>query len=344
MYCLIILLLRPLFMAWFPVQAWLLSRCIAMLLAAQVRRRGSSLRRFRRCRSRTHAPAHTLPAAPEPRYGRAKPDWICREVIRLAARLGSCRRVADAFNAIHRGRARVSKTWVNDYCRAHPNEIAQARRAMRRRKPYAVPVRRRWSLDLTSVRLSGGEQQTIFGLIDQGSRAVLRLQVIAHKCTWTLLANLCLAIAECGRPQAIRTDNEGMFASRLWAWAFKFADIRHERIAPKCPWLNGRVERFFGTLKGVLRQLTLPSTVALQSALDEFTGFYIHVRAHQGLQGLTPRKPGAVSASSICSTPSPAAAGYKPSTACSWVTKPDVEGLRQDFITARYRLSACELG
>jgi putative transposase len=100
-------------------------------------------------------------------------------------------------------------------------------------------ARQRCSLDLTSVRLlPSGERQTIFGLIDQGSHAVLRLQVIPHKCTWTLLANLCLAITEHGRPRAIRTDNEGMFAGGLWAWAFKLADIRHERIAPKCPWLK----------------------------------------------------------------------------------------------------------
>jgi putative transposase len=38
----------------------------------------------------------------------------------------------------------------------------------------------------------------------------------------------------------------------------------------------------------VLKQLTLPSTAALQSALDEFGGFYNHVRVHQGLHGLTP--------------------------------------------------------
>jgi transposase InsO family protein len=97
---------------------------------------------------------------------------------------------------------------------------------------------------------------------------------------------LCLAIAEHGPPRALRTDNESMFTSRLWAGALKLAGIGHQRIAPKCPWQNGRIERFFGTLKPVLRQLVLPTSGALQGALDEFAGFYNHARAHQGLSGL----------------------------------------------------------
>jgi transposase InsO family protein len=212
---------------------------------------------------------------------------VRREVLRLAVYLPSCRTVADAFNAIHRGRAQVGKSWVHEQLRDHADEIAARRRAMRRRPPHAVPARQRWSLDLCQIK-AGRAQRTVLGVIDQGSRAVLRLQVLARKCTWTLLGQLCLAIAEHGCPQAVRTDNEAMFTSPLWRTALAWAGIHHERIPPRSPWRNGRIERLFGTLKPLLRQIVLPAAAALQTALDEFAGFYNHVRVHQALAGLTP--------------------------------------------------------
>ncbi len=112
--------------------------------------------------------------------------------------------------------------------------------------------------------------------------------MIDRKCTWTLLGNLCLAIAQFGLPKAIRTDNEAMFTGSLWAAVLRWAGVHHERIGKHCPWQNGRIERFFGTLKPVLRRLVLPTVPALQCALDEFAGFYNHARFHQGLDGLTP--------------------------------------------------------
>jgi hypothetical protein len=48
------------------------------------------------------------------------------------------------------------------------------------------------------------------------------------------------------------------------------------------------MERLFGTLKPLLRQLVIPSKAGLQLALDEFTLFYNHARPHQNLGGLTP--------------------------------------------------------
>lgn len=48
------------------------------------------------------------------------------------------------------------------------------------------------------------------------------------------------------------------------------------------------MERLFGTLKPLLRELVIPSKTALQSALQQFMLFYNHVRPHQNLEGLTP--------------------------------------------------------
>jgi transposase InsO family protein len=218
---------------------------------------------------------------------RKKPDWVTKEVLRLAVFLPSCRAVAGAFNAIHGQRATVGKSYVHEVCRAHESRLRLLRREMRRRPPHAVPVGGAFSLDLTTVRVAG-QRRLVLGLIDQGSRLALRLKVLTHKGVWTLLSEVCATIAEHGRPKAIRTDNEAMFTSRAWKVLLKAFGIRHERIGVRCAWQNGRMERFFGTLKPVLAKLSLPSPLALQAALDEFALYYNHVRPHQGLGGLTP--------------------------------------------------------
>lgn len=150
-----------------------------------------------------------------------------------------------------------------------------------------MAVNLEWALDLTVVKQCG-RKHMVLGHIDRGSRRLLALKTLPCKCTWTLLGHLCLAIAEHGQPRSVRTDNEGMFTSTLWAAALRWAGIRHQRIEPGCPWQNGCIERLFGTLKPLLRGLILPSAQALQQALGEFTAFYNEVRVHQNLGGLTP--------------------------------------------------------
>ena len=162
------------------------------------------------------------------------------------------------------------------------------RRDMRARAPRPCPVGERWALDLTFIPASAGPNHAVLGIIDHGSRVALRLKMLPRKCTWTLLGHVCLAIAAHGRPRSIRTDNESMFTSRLWRRAFEIAGIGHQRSDVGCPWQNGRIERFFGTMKTALRQVPMAPKASLQGWLDKFTEFYNEVRPHQNLRGLTP--------------------------------------------------------
>lgn len=54
------------------------------------------------------------------------------------------------------------------------------------------------------------------------------------------------------------------------------------------PWQNGRVERFFGTLKAKLNLWGVDSGEQLDLALGDFRDWYNHVRPHQHLGGRTP--------------------------------------------------------
>ena len=130
----------------------------------------------------------------------------------------------------------------------------------------------------------------MLGIIDQGSRRLLCLKSLPRKCTFTLLANVFLAIAKYGLPSAIRTDNESMFTSQLWGFTLKKLSIIHRRGPPCQPWRNGRIERLFGTLKPILRKVKPTTTLALRKALVEFSHFYNQIRPHQSLGGLTPEE------------------------------------------------------
>ena len=74
----------------------------------------------------------------------------------------------------------------------------------------------------------------------------------------------------------------------MFRFALRFFNIRHLRIDLGCPWMNGRIERFFGTLKASLNHWTVESGNQLQASLDIFKDWYCCVRPHANLGGTTP--------------------------------------------------------
>ena len=106
--------------------------------------------------------------------------------------------------------------------------------------------------------------------------------------SWALIARLVDAIRRYGKPRAVRTDNEAVFTSKGFCLVLFVLGIGHQRIDPGCPWQNGRMERFFGTLKEKLDQLGVDSLDALNQALAEFRFFHNHIRPHQNLGGAIP--------------------------------------------------------
>jgi len=230
------------------------------------------------------------------RSSRGKPPWVRQEVIRLKALAPdiSCRDIETAFSRrfachadIHR-RMTVGRTFVSETIRAHRHEIIVMRRTIKHRVPPPVPRNLIWAMDLTGKGDTASGMHMILGLIDHGTRALLRLTALPNKCSWTLLGHLFLAIGKYGKPKAIRTDNESVFVSRLFRAVLKLADIKHQRSDPGCPWQNGRIERLFLTLKQQLDRIEVESFATLNSLLGEFRFFYNRIRPHQHLCGWTP--------------------------------------------------------
>lgn len=225
-------------------------------------------------------------------HARKKPEWVKQEILRLKALMphDGCRKVADSFNRrFEESRMMtVGKTYVSDMLRKHYHEILVLRRQIKNAKPKAVPKNLIWALDLTGKTTLDGQTRMILGIIEHASRAALALEAVRSKSSWTLLGKLVTAIKRYGKPSIIRTDNEAIFTSHVFRLALFLLGIRHQTTDLHCPWQNGRVERFFGTLKEKLDQLAVSSFDALNSALGEFRFFYNHVRSHQNLAGATP--------------------------------------------------------
>lgn len=244
-----------------------------------------------------HRPPHRLAgrrfvSAALPSLPARKPEWVIDEVVRLKALMSDagCRRIADTFNRLHAARHRttVSKTWVAVTVRRHRLEIEERRREWKRRIPSPMPVNRLWGVDLTGKSDLGGNLHHVLGIVDHGSRLAVALRALPDKASITLLRALLDAIERHGRPKAIRTDNEAVFTSRLFRFALWTLGIRHQHTEPHCPWQNGRVERFFGTLKGKLDRWAVDGRNELAHALGDFRAWYNHVRPHQHLGGRTP--------------------------------------------------------
>jgi len=225
-----------------------------------------------------------------------KPPWVKREVIRLKALMprAGCRAIATIFNRrfgkhpSHKRRVTVSKTFVCELIRRHRYEIEVERRWIKNARPKPVPRNLIWGVDLTGKTTLDGRTRIVLAILEHASRAVLWLEALQSKSSRVLIRKLIEAIERHGKPRAVRTDNEAVFTSSLFRLALFLLGIRHQRTEPHCPWQNGRVERFFGTLKEKLDQLAVDSFEALSRALAEFRFYYNHVRPHQNLGGRTP--------------------------------------------------------
>jgi putative transposase len=245
---------------------------------------------------RTQMPAplrrivHRVIPTTSPLHHRAKPQWVRDELIGLAARSGlSCRKLMAVFNRRHMADGmRVGKTFVDDLLRAHAAEIRLERLRLKRRVYGPGPRNVVWGMDGTGKTDEEGKLHFLLGIVDHGTRRCVTLEALHDKRSVTLVRALCDAIEQHGTPKVIRTDNEAIFQSQVFKTALKMLGIRHETTELHCPWQNGRIERFFGTLKGKLDRWAVADGAALNASLVVFRLWYNHVRTHQHLGGCTP--------------------------------------------------------
>lgn len=248
-------------------------------------------------------------AASGSRHPLAKPDWVKSVVLQLASDLPhvGCRTLANSFNLAHsESHQTVSKTWVASLLKARAAALALARLKSRRAgrlNGFGEPIQRIWGIDLTGLPLKSGETIDVWAIIDHGSRTVLQLEPLAKFNSLILLGKLLMAFGAYGIPKAIRSDNASVFKTALFRATLKLLGVKQQFTELHSPWQNGRIERFWRTMKETLgtkpvrfrqglrvmqEQMRFASIEAMQAVLCEFRGFYNFSRPNQALKGKTP--------------------------------------------------------
>ena len=134
------------------------------------------------------------------------------------------------------------------------------------------------------------KEQQILGVIDSGSRALLKLQHLKNKSTINIIRALLDTIELYDKPKVIRSDNESVFTSKLMSIVLYILGVKHQTTQIASPWQNGRIERLFLTMKQSFTDLVFPTTKSLEKGLKEFRFFYNHIRPHQHLNYSTPNE------------------------------------------------------
>jgi putative transposase len=259
---------------------------------------------------RYHIPLRPVSRKAASGHGRRKPDWVRLAVLALALQLprAGYRTLAYCFNLRHasqqdhHGRPfSVSKSFVSALLRDRRYAVVRAsQRAYVARREL---IQTTWGMDLTGLPMVDGSSLAVFGVIDHGSRAVLSLSPVVKRNSLVLLGKLLVAMGSYGLPRAVRSDNEAVFRSFMFRGVLKLLGVRQQFTALASPWQNGRIERFWRTLKCELQtkafrsvhqgqaiqtRLKFASVAAMGCLLDAFKDSYNGERPHQSLKGATP--------------------------------------------------------
>lgn len=144
--------------------------------------------RYRSCvlrRQRNDSDSNTFPRHPP------KPEWVRTEVIRLKALMpyDGIRKIAHTFNHLYavQRHMTVGKTFVSYTILKHQYEIQVLRRKLKHKRPRPVPTHLVWGVDLTYLTDASAQPYPILGIVDHGSRACLKLEVLRTKASIRLL-------------------------------------------------------------------------------------------------------------------------------------------------------------
>ncbi|MBA3066724.1 transposase family protein [bacterium] len=182
---------------------------------------------------------------------------------------------------------------INSSRKIHPQKTPRAItiKKILRKKLHLQPPRiitshphQVWQMDITTVKIFWFISAYIFVAIDDYSRAVITFSVsLKPSADW--IENILLkAFTTRGKPEAVRTDNGGQFISQQFKSFLKNMNISHLRCPPRYPLLNGKVERFFLSLKTeLLNRISINSFRQLKQLVAEYIAYYNFYRPHQGI-------------------------------------------------------------
>jgi len=181
-----------------------------------------------------------------------------------------------------------------------PETVKPKKKAIVRRSPeeiengqsYVKGPHLMWQSDISQFTW---QRQTVYliGFIDDYSRFVTGMGVYLSQKTPQVLETFRRAVMEYQAPKEMLTDNGRQYAT--WRGRSEFekemtrAQIRHITSRPHHPQTQGKIERFWKTIKEELLTRTIFSGFEdLQERVRLWVQYYNFRRPHQGIGGLCP--------------------------------------------------------
>ena len=165
------------------------------------------------------------------------------------------------------------------------------RRAAPKRHAHSIDsacvVDRVWAIDLTEHRIDPPGTATAVG----HPRSRQPTDADASCTARSIFYRHPSSAAGCHRAlRPTEGDPKTIFTPWVFAFALQWPGLHHQGTLPHCPWMNGKIERVWSTLKQVLRMRRSPDDIGLQTTLNLLRDVYNQQRPHQSLSGCTPNE------------------------------------------------------
>ena len=219
---------------------------------------------------------------------KANPDWGCRRISDVLYRGPG---LAASEGAVARVLKEEGYAFEETPTRPHPDHVRSFERAM----PNQL-----WQTDLFTFMLKRQNRRVyLVAFMDDHSRYIVGYGLHASQNAALVLEVFRAAVASCGAPEEVLTDNGAQYVT--WRGTSRFAQelanrgVRHIVASPHKPQTLGKVERFWGT---IWRECVEPAIfLDMEDArrrIGLFIDHYNFQRPHQGIarsggvQGLAP--------------------------------------------------------
>ncbi len=155
-----------------------------------------------------------------------------------------------------------------------------------------------WQSDFTHWALADGTDIEIIGWLDDHSRFLLHLTAHRRVTGTTVTTTFTNTATEHGYPASTLTDNGMVYTTRKTAGAstanafetlLALTGITQKNGRPYKPTTQGKIERFWQTLKKHLAVHPANTLTDLQNLLDEFRNYYNTQRPHRAINRQTPQ-------------------------------------------------------
>jgi putative transposase len=152
-----------------------------------------------------------------------------------------------------------------------------------------------WSTDCSYFKVPGWGYYYLVTVMDDYSRFILGWKMQKDMSANSLIEVVQQAVDATGMtdvPVVDRTkllsDNGSGYVSRAFNDYLHLLGIDHIRSAPFHPQTNGKIERYYQSLKKQVNQLTYEIPGELEKAIADFVNYYNHSRYHVALGNVTP--------------------------------------------------------